>query len=376
LNLLIVHISDIHFTLSTNPVLAHAERLLEAVRSVSVGITECIVAVTGDVAFSGDKGEYEIAAEFLSKIMTAIRTTIPHVEMFVIPGNHDCNFTRQSAVRQVLIDQKEVLASVRPSPDESVVENCTTVQDDFFNFLHSIDGTADSSIIGAGRLFSTRSFTTGGGSTILVACYNTAWVSRLHEVQGQLVYPVAVAALPEGEFCFVLSLLHHPFNWLEAENARLFRHHVEQGSDLILTGHEHTPDTYTKKTLSGATPTYLEGAVLQENGAPAGGFMSVLVDLSARRMRQSVFSWNGSEYHRQTADWQEFTRSRLLRRGAWENTPSFAAFLDDAGASFTHPRIDVVKLHHIFIYPDLEEMTIQPGPRVALPELRSGSELI
>jgi len=45
-------------------------------------------------------------------------------------------------------------------------------------------------------------------------------------------------------------------------NGRAFRARVETVSHIIMTGHEHVGEHYTKLSQSGTANDYLEGAVL------------------------------------------------------------------------------------------------------------------
>jgi hypothetical protein len=72
MKLLILHLSDIHISSPADPILSRIDLLAEAVRSVSSGVERCIIALTGDIAYSGSKFEYEIAKSFLKNLQEAI----------------------------------------------------------------------------------------------------------------------------------------------------------------------------------------------------------------------------------------------------------------------------------------------------------------
>jgi hypothetical protein len=55
-------------------------------------------------------------------------------------------------------------------------------------------------------------------------------------------------------------VIHHPYNWFNADNAREIRAELENQSDLILTGHEHDAGAFTKTTYDGEHNEYLEVA--------------------------------------------------------------------------------------------------------------------
>ncbi|MCU0289475.1 MAG: metallophosphoesterase [Acidobacteria bacterium] len=88
----ILHLSDIHFKKKKdedNKTFRQTvqERLIEAVtgHSAKQGNPDFVV-ITGDIAFSGKKKEYDEAFTFLS----ALKAVLPKdTEFLVVPGNHD-----------------------------------------------------------------------------------------------------------------------------------------------------------------------------------------------------------------------------------------------------------------------------------------------
>jgi 3',5'-cyclic AMP phosphodiesterase CpdA len=89
----ILHLSDIHFSSTkSNPILGLTEAIACAISGQTCG-DNIIIAVSGDIAFSGRKEEYEIAASFFEDLQLKIyqRTNIlPN--LIIVPGNHDCDF--------------------------------------------------------------------------------------------------------------------------------------------------------------------------------------------------------------------------------------------------------------------------------------------
>ena len=106
-----------------------------------------------------------------------------------------------------------------------------------------------------------------GGRNVVFRLINSAWQSRMHESRS-LTLPVSFlapkfVATPAPDL--VVTAFHHPYNWFEPTNGKDLRKLLEAQSDLIITGHEHSADTYTKTGLSGEQNDYIEGGVLQEN---------------------------------------------------------------------------------------------------------------
>ncbi len=105
---LFVHLSDIHFDAATNTVKGPnrlvREALLDdlALGAQQIGRKPDAVLVSGDIAFSGRKEQYEQAREFLASVTGTLG--IEPEKVLAIPGNHD-------------VDRRQVVGSVKASRD-------------------------------------------------------------------------------------------------------------------------------------------------------------------------------------------------------------------------------------------------------------------
>src|SRR5206468_3838299 len=100
---------------------------------------------------------------------------------------------------------------------------------------------------GLDRLYCPHEFQVGG-KRILVRTLNSAWTSRKKEGR-MLMLPLKYLAerFPvQDNPAVAVTAIHHPYNWFEPENARALRKLLEESSDVILTGHEHSSSTYVK----------------------------------------------------------------------------------------------------------------------------------
>ena len=208
MRLLVVHLSDIHIKAEDDPVLSRVQRISEAVESRRADADAVVIVVTGDIAFSGTADQYEIATRFLKSIAKDISG---EPLIVVVPGNHDCDFTADSGSRKALIN---VLETSSVAVDESIVDQCVSVQSHFFAFRDSLD---------AGSLTSTHPLYYEyaldlGPTNIVVRCYNTAWVSSINEKPGTLVFPDSCLNTMSNAN-FAISAFHHPYNWLSPDKS-------------------------------------------------------------------------------------------------------------------------------------------------------------
>ncbi len=128
----VVQLSDIHFQVHSNVLISRLEKIIAAIQPTLQQVQAVAFAVTGDVAYSGNSQEYEIALEFFTKLKETVRETYPDIEVvFVfIPGNHDCNFESDGEVRSALLDGlAEKIATLDPAGE--MVRKIAEIHDNF-----------------------------------------------------------------------------------------------------------------------------------------------------------------------------------------------------------------------------------------------------
>jgi predicted MPP superfamily phosphohydrolase len=357
MKLSILHLSDLHLREGGNAVSGKAAEIAAALQSADPLVKDCIVIITGDLAFSGKAPEYNQAVDFLNELRQQLDgTNRPRcVGICCVPGNHDCDFGKDTDVRRLVLHaftsgQRDL------SDGDDLVKSLLTVQGDFFyvESLYAARKAAPGDPQGWVTL-STEMHV--GDQRVVVNAFNTAITSQLPESQGQLRFPlnlVRPSLTPAGERDLLISIFHHPYNWLEAENARAFKKHIETTSDLVLTGHEHEEDAYLTERLTGEEVEYLEGEALQHGGGELGGFNVVTWDFDQNKHKISQFAWAETHFAlKNTSEWLEPVRNRAARRRSFEVNPRYLQELNDPGTGFTHPRKPDLTLEDLFIYPAL-----------------------
>lgn len=360
----ILHLSDIHLVVGTNAVSSRILQIKGAVQSESHDLTELLLVISGDVAFSGKQAEYSIAIDLISELEKALRsiTGLTFLGTVVIPGNHDLDFDNEGTVRPALLTTiNEIVGTLDSSSD--VVEQMTKVQSEFFAFRTLISPDQRS----VSRLIWVQEFSLREGK-LLVRCFNTAWISRKKEIAGQILFPTQDATIGvDTDAVLVLSVFHHPYGWFNPENGRAFRRMIETSSDVVLTGHEHDGEFFTRSSASGAAVNYVEGAALQATGVPTG-FNLVKVDLGGGLYYTRQFEWQKDMFVRGASNTALFTRNQALLEHQFVNNKDYKNYLDDIGAPFTHPIKVQLSLSDLFVYPDLKITTMTPkaGPETVV----------
>ena len=353
MKVILLHLSDIHIKSSgDNPVLFHAQHIAAATASIAADAEQCFVAVTGDIAFSGAEDEYRLADRFFTSLRDELSDRLPECEchLVVVPGNHDCDFSEADELRALVLD------ALSPKHFyESIYSKCVSVQENYESFASNwVDEDIQNDVLL--RLYSQKTYSLSTGA-IRFRLINSAWMSTKEETQGRLLFPVELIQSREqlgGVDDIVVTLLHHPYNWFEATNARVLWRELEI-SDIILTGHEHDGSWYIKTEPDGSIG-YLEGAILQDTSDPLhSGFNVLVLDFVEKKQELYVFSWDTQGYYKPPASPFCTDLSRNLRRLRSEYVVNehFQEILSDPGAKFSHPYKEQVLLGDIFVYPDL-----------------------
>jgi hypothetical protein len=358
MTLLLIHLSDIHISDDESPILARHAQIADAVKNIAYDLTYCVIAVTGDVAYSGTEEQYTAAAEFLEAIRTRLQHTwgdaVP-IRFVLVPGNHDCDFQAALPARTSLLRG----AAAKDHPSQETIATCTEIQDEFFELREAL---ANEGLTSTDRLNYDYVFEIGP-ERLVFRCCNTAWLSRLHENPKSLAFPAAVLPDTTRGAALVVTLFHHPYTWLNPDNAHAFRRTIEESSDIILTGHEHDFGERTITGRRGERNLYIEGApLLPSEDAARSEFNAVLIDTDKRRQKVSHFSW-GSGWYTETPPpglWEEYQVSQLRNRDRYEISEEYRLYLDDPGALLTHPSKRTLTLSDVFVYPDVRKVTLPP----------------
>ena len=247
MKLLLIHLSDIHIINDDDAITKRYPQIVNAVKNLDYSLDLCVIVVTGDIAFSGTTEQYLVAYELFEKLKQLLSQSLTGapqhhpvpVNFVIVPGNHDCDFTASGTVREIVTEKILDDTSIAEKPD--IVQTCTEVQAPFFDFVGAVESfpplpTSEKYDV---RL-SYKYDLSDEEETVTFLCYNTAWLSQLHENQGRLFFPSDAARLDQNDSALVVASFHHPYNWLKSNVARAFRDNIEAVADLVLTGHEHT----------------------------------------------------------------------------------------------------------------------------------------
>jgi len=372
----IVHISDIHFKSKSDVGFKRQEKLANAIGFSRSPDERILFVVTGDIANSGTSSEYAVAADFFRPLLIGLcldPTAKPSPIVF-IPGNHDLNFREVGDLRPKLLESIHDQLGTLDVNGETV-STLLKVQSEFFEFVASMTGDV---IPVNEQLFYTRIIQLGQHKLEL-RCFNSAWLSRINEVQGTLGFPASTigAANAKTDSDVVISLIHHPNNWLSVSTYQAFKKAMQENSDFLFTGHEHVQQGQTVSTFSGSQLIHFENGSYQPHNSGESEFGIVHLDLDARRWRREEFKWSEGAYIK-TADSELFSLAGTREySSSLQISDELLKKLHDPGTGFLHPRQPQLKLSDIYVFPNLKARSISQRLHASedLPKEISSSDL-
>jgi hypothetical protein len=243
----LLHLSDVHFrSFRGNVYSSHDDLQNEVKRDAADFCKEfgppTAILVCGDVAFSGQTEEFELAGRWLAELAAATGTRPDHI--FTVPGNHD-------VVRSV-IEGSQLLTMIhkelRPVDPEAVDERLDTfLKKDPEAAELVFRPTANYNVLAArfgcdvtpARPFWEHDLELNDGSILRLRGLNSAIVSDKddNDAANKLCVGSAQFTLQRTDGIEYAVLCHHPPSWLRDQDA--IEDTLNNRARLQLFGHKH-----------------------------------------------------------------------------------------------------------------------------------------
>lgn len=354
--MLICHLSDIHFRSDKeNTIINKAEKIKEVIVKESINEKVCLIIISGDIAFSGSSEEYIIAYDFISSLEKLKKPDgcFENLDFVIVPGNHDCNFLLDDGVRAALLRD----ITVNKCADKHLIDKCTQIQKDFFDFYEVIKGKVKGNSIHKLEEFNVE------GKRILINSFNSAWMSQKSEKYGDIIIPIKqLEEFDPVEYDVVISVFHHPYFWLNQENRVEFNRFLQEKSDIIITGHEHISDQINIETSATYSNEIYAGGVLQyHNNDKESTFNIIKLDFENKKELFTQYTWDESIYRpsNECNEWKKFSRNKYIEKNSFHLSSDFSSRINDIGAKLDHPYKDNLILDDIYIYPNLKVISTE-----------------
>jgi predicted MPP superfamily phosphohydrolase len=272
----ILHIADLHARVDREREMAL--RFDALARDVLAGPKVHVIALTGDIAFSGKPEQYALAAKHLSALCK--RLGLKQSSVLICPGNHDVDRAQIDAVVEQGL--KRTLIDSQAAEDEfDHPRHALPQQAQYMTFVNTFTGIA---CPGTTR----TSLIPVDGLTIGVASFNSAWRCADDNSREMLfltmpqVHTLATAIEASD---LRIAIVHHPLDWYHPTERDIVQRDFLRRFDLVLTGHLHTAvseATITPSThsLVFTVPSLFEGKV----AGYSDGYNLYVIDLAQRKV--------------------------------------------------------------------------------------------
>jgi hypothetical protein len=238
-----LHLSDLHFRASDayniNVVL---EAFVQDVPRLLAenGLHPDFLAVTGDIAFSGQAEEYDLAWHFLDGLREKLNE-LPKERLFIVPGNHDVNrkaITPMSSAAMVGLDDPDRVNELLGDKEDLRV--LLKKFDNYAAFLK--DHFEGHLCLNEKEYYFARALRLADRQIVIMGL-NSAWASTSDEDEkvklliGERQVREVVKQADEADIC--LALMHHPFESLKDFDREVTEAVLAQSCHFILRGHRH-----------------------------------------------------------------------------------------------------------------------------------------
>lgn len=283
MKILILHLSDMHFTQLNNYDKEKVTMIVAAMNNHILNIKNVLVVVSGDISFSGKKAEYIIASKFFRELKKEIskRYNIQDVKFVMVPGNHDVDYSIGEQTRADLESiEKEDLYNDKISEElrkQRQFYNCSALFSCFNNknLLNQKTITYDS-------------------KKIQINLINTAVFSSKGEDQGfhYLPHRDIERLSNQNGADYVFSVMHHPHHWYSLKCKKLLEDALYTNSDLIFVGHEHFESEMTIKKDSNTVNIFAGGELCNKGDWSKSEFHIATLELDTREYISSNYQIN------------------------------------------------------------------------------------
>lgn len=343
-----VHVSDIHFGQERD----HTVHINDDVKAQLIADAAQVVAslpsktaqgilVTGDIAHSGKKEQFDAAGQWLDALAEAIGCPKHRVQM--VPGNHDLDRSKLSIGGKHLLDHireggaKEYEEVIRNPSDRATLLARFTDYDRFcVGYGCALDEEA--------RFATNLRIELAPNRWIRFVRLNSSLLCTGDEGEDvpELMIGARQFSIPRhpGEENIVLA--HHPLHWYK--DAKDVQKYIESRARVFITGHEHNPRVTVNKCNDGGDVMMLAaGAAVPFVSNESYTYTYNIIGFDWDEAKDSLLvtihprAWNPentrfeADNKRLAGDKQEFTLK----------SPNFQALADvDAGFGALHQNSD------------------------------------
>lgn len=237
MKILLLQLSDLHIKDNS---LVSDETLPCIVKSLKElpKFDEVTIVLSGDLANSGKKHEYEHVHHFIGKLIINIRREFwnneyKKIEVVAVPGNHDISFTTAQRNR----NEARKLAK----DFENTIAEELKLQNNFFEYAKRNNCFVNNKIIDSKNV-------NYGTYEIQFNLINSAPYSTLNDESGDNDKDIHI--IPNEYFGLLnkasnssvrITVMHHNTDWFCWESKKALEETINKDSTILFVGHDHLP---------------------------------------------------------------------------------------------------------------------------------------
>lgn len=360
--ILIIQFSDLHIDKDSNIWDQTKAELIAQSAARNRPFKDILLIFSGDIANKGAAEDYSIAEDFITWIalkLDDITGITPKI--IVAPGNHDCDFSKQSEFRDISLGKKVPDSFKIKERFEKLIEplgNYFSFESKIENFKYSKKNSVEKSGVLSVDKFSLQ-----------FRVFNTPIFSQIKEKKGDLYLPPSIFSEGWEDASVRIAVLHHPTPWLDQGIARDIRTSLRTNATITLYGHEHIPevtnlDAYNCNSSSGSIE--IDGPVLNgHHGSDECAFIALEIDVDSSTLQAFVHTYNSTLNHFEENSLinynQQLACIGLPEKRRFLINKNFLSKISDPGVPALKPDGKSLTLKDIYVAPDLMGHTSKSG---------------
>lgn len=349
----LLHLSDIHFNeKNAQTILNYVPKINDSVNSCKTTIDSLLVLITGDIAYAGTQSEYALADKFISALQNQIQQTMKiEAQIFVIPGNHDIDFTQDDKSRKTL---REAVIKNPDACDESFFKKICEPFSSFSKFSKKYNAGKGFDQFLLHQIY-VLNFE---GIAFEIVAANSAWLCDIEDEPGRATILPKILPLTTNPDYRVL-MLHHPIHWHIPHEGRALTDLCLSKVDIVLSGHEHRLGSFSVVDhVTEQMAEFIECGPLGPHGGEAVQFNYIEIDTSTKDIAviQNTFDQDEKIFRSADRTILSSLRAKNERRARFSLDPDFNEFLSEMTIALQHPYKERIFLEDLFVCPDFEKI--------------------
>ncbi|WKN45892.1 metallophosphoesterase [Tunicatimonas pelagia] len=345
----ILHLTDLH--IQDEIYSDRIDKLTKAIDFDVKQLSNLYLVLSGDVVNYGRSVEFEKAKVFINELTDKLKakgkSRLLNIKIIAVPGNHDCCFDNEKKTRKSIINdcKKDIIE------EEDYFIDAMAVQSNYWDFSNEITELKERN-----QVSYKYEYIPHIDFKVTFHCYNTSWLTEINEKQGGLI-------IPENKFLdnkngeYVISVFHHPIDWLSANtkrnNKQRFEEHLINSSNLVLYGHEHDKGGSKAIIQKNSNIVFCGGKAFDKSEIKETGFSLYEIDLTDKSINIKTYNFDGDSY---TVEFED--KHKIVEKSKREFILSedFEKKITGLNIPLKHSKKPKLALSDVFIFPDLEPL--------------------